>query len=300
MDRRVWVAFSLVERDLFHVAGRFLDRLDRAALDGVRVAFERQSRSVDRQHVRHLPGRVSDADGALRRSLRALPVLRRRSVRVHDGIAAGRPGARRHVSDRHARACKVSGPRSSIRRRSPSCSRCSRPGRHVRARSRLWGTIGSAGIAAGMLFGGVLVQYLGWRSVLFVNVPFAIAIIGRHAFLRSARSRASTEPPETRRGRGGSAHRSAGHVRLHDRSDSRVAASRRGDADRVWRHTGLLFALFAAVERRAGNRSYRLRVLRYPDLISGALVVMLQPMSYAGVLVFASIYVQRVSAATTR
>ncbi len=48
------------------------------------------------------------------------------------------------------------------------------------ARSRaiaLWGTIGSTGIAAGMLFGGILVQYLGWRSVLFVNVPIAIAIL---------------------------------------------------------------------------------------------------------------------------
>ena len=40
----------------------------------------------------------------------------------------------------------------------------------------LWGTIGSMGIAAGMLAGGILVQYLGWRSVLYVNVPVAIVI----------------------------------------------------------------------------------------------------------------------------
>src|SRR5580698_10351135 len=47
------------------------------------------------------------------------------------------------------------------------------------ARSRavaLWGTIGSTGIAAGMLFGGILVEFLGWRSVFFVNVPFALAV----------------------------------------------------------------------------------------------------------------------------
>src|SRR6185312_8383933 len=32
----------------------------------------------------------------------------------------------------------------------------------------LWGTAGSLGVAAGMLFGGILVQYLGWRAVLWV------------------------------------------------------------------------------------------------------------------------------------
>ncbi len=66
------------------------------------------------------------------------------------------------------------------------------------ARSRavaLWGTIGSTGIAAGMLFGGVLVQYFGWRSVLYVNVPFAVVVLALasshlpHDTLRSARTK---------------------------------------------------------------------------------------------------------------
>jgi hypothetical protein len=35
--------------------------------------------------------------------------------------------------------------------------------------------------------------------------------------------------------------------------------------------------------------------LRYPDLLSGASVVLLQPMSYAGVFVFGSVYLQRVA-----
>jgi EmrB/QacA subfamily drug resistance transporter len=38
----------------------------------------------------------------------------------------------------------------------------------------IWGTIGSMGIAAGVLLGGVLTTSLGWRSIFFVNVPIGI------------------------------------------------------------------------------------------------------------------------------
>src|SRR6478752_7195339 len=38
----------------------------------------------------------------------------------------------------------------------------------------VWGTIGSMGIAAGVLLGGLLTSTLGWRSIFFVNVPIGI------------------------------------------------------------------------------------------------------------------------------
>ncbi|MBO0693204.1 MAG: MFS transporter [Acidimicrobiaceae bacterium] len=38
----------------------------------------------------------------------------------------------------------------------------------------VWGAVGGSGAAAGVLFGGVLTSWLGWRSVLFVNVPIGI------------------------------------------------------------------------------------------------------------------------------
>jgi len=38
----------------------------------------------------------------------------------------------------------------------------------------IWGTIGSMGIAAGVLVGGLLTSALGWRSIFFVNVPIGI------------------------------------------------------------------------------------------------------------------------------
>jgi EmrB/QacA subfamily drug resistance transporter len=38
----------------------------------------------------------------------------------------------------------------------------------------IWGTVGSMGIAAGVLLGGVLTSALGWRSIFFINVPIGI------------------------------------------------------------------------------------------------------------------------------
>jgi EmrB/QacA subfamily drug resistance transporter len=49
-----------------------------------------------------------------------------------------------------------------------------------------WGAIGGAGAAAGVLLGGVLTSWLGWRSVFFVNVPTGLvtAAIALHLIPR--------------------------------------------------------------------------------------------------------------------
>jgi len=47
----------------------------------------------------------------------------------------------------------------------------------------IWGTVGSMGIAAGVLLGGLLTSALGWRSIFFVNVP--IGIVAAFLSLRS-------------------------------------------------------------------------------------------------------------------
>jgi EmrB/QacA subfamily drug resistance transporter len=41
----------------------------------------------------------------------------------------------------------------------------------------IWGAVAGSGAAAGVLLGGVLTSSLGWRWVLFVNVPIGIAAI---------------------------------------------------------------------------------------------------------------------------
>jgi EmrB/QacA subfamily drug resistance transporter len=40
----------------------------------------------------------------------------------------------------------------------------------------IWGGVAGSGAAAGVLLGGVLVEYLGWSWIFFVNVPVGIAI----------------------------------------------------------------------------------------------------------------------------
>jgi EmrB/QacA subfamily drug resistance transporter len=38
----------------------------------------------------------------------------------------------------------------------------------------IWGTIGSMGIATGVLLGGLLTSALGWRAIFFINVPIGV------------------------------------------------------------------------------------------------------------------------------
>ena len=50
-------------------------------------------------------------------------------------------------------------------------------GRQRQTALAVWGTAGSLGIAAGVLFGGALTSALGWRAVFFINVPIGIAVV---------------------------------------------------------------------------------------------------------------------------
>jgi EmrB/QacA subfamily drug resistance transporter len=50
-------------------------------------------------------------------------------------------------------------------------------GRQRQTALAAWGTVGSLGIAAGVLFGGALTSALGWRAVFFINVPIGAAVV---------------------------------------------------------------------------------------------------------------------------
>jgi EmrB/QacA subfamily drug resistance transporter len=41
----------------------------------------------------------------------------------------------------------------------------------------IWGAMGGSGAAAGVLFGGILVKYLGWEWIFFVNVPVGVLVL---------------------------------------------------------------------------------------------------------------------------
>jgi EmrB/QacA subfamily drug resistance transporter len=50
-------------------------------------------------------------------------------------------------------------------------------GRQRQTALAVWGTVGSLGIAAGVLFGGALTSGLGWRALFVINVPIGIAVM---------------------------------------------------------------------------------------------------------------------------
>jgi EmrB/QacA subfamily drug resistance transporter len=164
------------------------------------------------------------------------------------------------------------------------------------ARSRaiaLWGTIGSSGVAAGVLFGGILVQYLGWRSVMFFNVPVAIAIL-----LLASRfvPRDQPSPLRTKLDVAGATLLTLSLVMLVYTIELIPTDGFTSEATLLRAMATLaLFFAFRFVERRAAEPILPPRLFKYPDLLSGAFVVSLQPMSYAGILVFTSVYLQRVA-----
>jgi EmrB/QacA subfamily drug resistance transporter len=46
-----------------------------------------------------------------------------------------------------------------------------------------WGAVGGVGAAAGVLFGGILTEYLSWEWIFFVNVPIGVAALLLTPFL---------------------------------------------------------------------------------------------------------------------
>lgn len=51
-----------------------------------------------------------------------------------------------------------------------------REGRERNTALAVWGAVASGGAAAGVLLGGIITEYLGWRWNFFINVPVAAAV----------------------------------------------------------------------------------------------------------------------------
>ncbi|NIJ59278.1 EmrB/QacA subfamily drug resistance transporter [Pseudochelatococcus lubricantis] len=65
------------------------------------------------------------------------------------------------------------------------------PGERAKAFS-VYGAVQGFGAAVGMLLGGILTEYLGWRWCLFINVPIALVVIlGALGSIRESRAEAA-------------------------------------------------------------------------------------------------------------
>ena len=61
-------------------------------------------------------------------------------------------------------------------------------GKQRAAALAVWGTVASMGIAAGVLFGGLLTSAFDWRAVFFINVPIGIAVLAGTPARRAPRA----------------------------------------------------------------------------------------------------------------
>jgi EmrB/QacA subfamily drug resistance transporter len=136
----------------------------------------------------------------------------------------------------------------------------------------VWGAIGSAGAAAGMLLGGILTTGLGWEWVFLINVPIGVAVA-----VLALRVVPGTRP--TAAGRRldlpGATLVVGGLVVL--------VYALQGTADHGWGSArtlalfagaAVLLAAFALVERAVGDPLVPPRTWRMPKLRGGALVML--------------------------
>ncbi|HET9972455.1 MAG TPA: MFS transporter [Streptosporangiaceae bacterium] len=177
----------------------------------------------------------------------------------------------------------------------------------------VWGALGGAGAAAGVLAGGVLTTWLGWRSVFLVNVPVGVAagLAGLHLLpRREPRRGPAREPgrePEQEPGRGlgrgldlpGAALAVAGLVTLtYALADAPAHAWASARVLGLLVLAVILLAAFAVAERSAPRPLVPPRLWRTRSLVAGVLVML----GATGILVATfflnSLYLQEVQGAS--
>jgi EmrB/QacA subfamily drug resistance transporter len=161
----------------------------------------------------------------------------------------------------------------------------------------VWGAIGSAGAAAGVLFGGVLTSALSWEWVFFINVPVGI-VVGL------AVPRVIPAAPPSGAARGGLDV--AGPVTLMAGLVALVLAIE-GTSDHGWTSTrtlGLaatsaaLLTAFATIERHGRRPLVPPAIWRTRSLVSSAAVMLGATGILVGAFFANTLFLQRVLGAT--
>jgi EmrB/QacA subfamily drug resistance transporter len=161
----------------------------------------------------------------------------------------------------------------------------------------VWGTVGSLGIAAGVLFGGALTSALGWRAVFFINVPIGIAVVA--GALRAVTHGATQSGAVRRLDAPGALTLVAGLLALVFGIEATRSAG--WTAPRTWIALGaaaVLLAAFARLERRAADPLVPPSTWRIRSLVSASAVMAGVTGVVVGAIFLSSLYLQAIVGAS--
>ncbi|WP_128433171.1 MFS transporter [Streptomyces cyaneus] len=165
------------------------------------------------------------------------------------------------------------------------------------ARSRalgLWGAAGAVGGAVGVLAGGLLTDWLGWRAVMLVNVPVVVAVL---AVVRPG------VPADDRRGSGSGPRLDALGALLVTAGTSLLVLGLMRTETHGWTawQTGgvlgagvVLLAVFAVVETRVRQPLLRLGILAQGPVLAANVFALLMSAGQFAAFYFTSLYMQQV------
>ncbi|HSD77804.1 MAG TPA: MFS transporter, partial [Solirubrobacteraceae bacterium] len=146
-------------------------------------------------------------------------------------------------------------------------------GRQRAAALGVWGALGSAGAAAGVLLGGVVTTLLSWEWIFFINVPVGLAV--GLSLTRAVPAPAAPRAPRAQLDLPGAGTVMAGLLAL--------VYAIQGTSDHGWTSARTLIALsiaaallaaFAAIERAARNPLLPPATWRVRSLISSTTVML--------------------------
>ncbi len=156
----------------------------------------------------------------------------------------------------------------------------------------IWGAIGGAGAAIGLLLGGILTQDLSWRWTLFVNLAFAaLAALGAVALLRRdvSSARESIDVP-------GNADRDRRPVRARSTVSPtpRTTAGDPPQPSRSWRLERCCSRRSSRSKPAPRTRSMPLRVVLDRNRGGSYLALGIVGLGTFGVFLFATYYLQEI------
>lgn len=153
----------------------------------------------------------------------------------------------------------------------------------------VYGAMAGLGSVTGLLLGGALTEYLGWRWIMFVNVPVAVVLLaGTYALVPGTRERGGLDLPGAV-----TATLALGSLVY---AINRAGAAGPGDAGTLAAAAAavVLGAAFAVVQRRARHPMLPVRVIADRGRLGANLVMLLMGSGQLATFYFLTLHMQAV------